>query len=62
MTSILTLTHTETLILIANSKFDELTTAFANIEFKGVMNIDGEHFGEAIYSPLNNLIDEGGII
>lgn len=45
-----------------NSKFDELTTAFANIEFKGVMNIDGEHFGEAIYSPLNNLIDEGGII
>jgi tape measure domain-containing protein len=47
---------------ILNSKFDELTTAFANIEFKGVMNIDGEHFGEAIYSPLNNLIDEGGII
>lgn len=45
-----------------NSKFDELTTAFANIEFKGVMNVDGEHFGEAIYSPLNNLIDEGGII
>lgn len=47
---------------LLNSKFDELTTAFANIEFKGVMNIDGEHFGEAIYSPLNNLIDEGGII
>ena len=47
---------------LLNSKFDELTTAFANIEFKGVMNVDGEHFGEAIYSPLNNLIDEGGII
>lgn len=47
---------------ILNSKFDELTTAFANIEFKGVMNIDGEHIGEAIYTPLNNLIDEGGII
>lgn len=47
---------------LLNSKFDELTMAFANIEFKGVMNIDGEHFGEAIYSPLNNLIDEGGII
>lgn len=47
---------------LLNSKFDELTTAFANIEFRGVMNVDGEHFGEAIYSPLNNLIDEGGII
>lgn len=47
---------------LLNSKFDELTMAFANIEFKGVMNVDGEHFGEAIYSPLNNLIDEGGII
>ena len=47
---------------LLNSKFDELTTAFSEIEFKGVMNIDGEHIGEAIYTPLNNLIDEGGII
>lgn len=47
---------------LLNSKFDELTTAFSKIEFKGVMNIDGEHIGEAIYTPLNNLIDEGGII
>ena len=47
---------------LLNSKFDELTTAFSEIEFKGVMNIDGEHIGEALYTPLNNLIDEGGII
>ena len=47
---------------LLHSKFDELTTAFSEIEFKGVMNIDGEHIGEAIYTPLNNLIDEGGII
>ena len=47
---------------LLNSKFDELTTAFSEIEFKGVMNIDGEYIGEAIYTPLNNLIDEGGII
>ena len=47
---------------LLNSKFDELTTAFSEIEFKGVMNVDGEHFGEALFTPLNNLIDEGGII
>lgn len=47
---------------LLNSKFDELTTAFSEIEFKGVMNIDGERIGEALYTPLNNLIDEGGII
>lgn len=47
---------------LLNSKFDELTTAFSEIEFKGVMNVDGEHFGEVLYKPLNNLIDEGGII
>lgn len=47
---------------LLNSKFDELITAFSEIEFKGVMNIDGEYIGEAIYTPLNNLIDEGGII
>ena len=47
---------------LLNSKFDDLTTAFSEIEFRGVMNIDGEHIGEAVYTPLNNLIEEGGLI
>lgn len=47
---------------LLHSKFDELTTAFSEIEFKGAMIVDGEHIGEAIYTPLNNLIEEGGLI
>lgn len=44
-----------------SDKFDELSTAFRNIEFAGNINVDGEKLGEAVYMPLNNLIDEGGL-
>lgn len=47
---------------VLSDKFNELLTAFNNIEFKGAMIVDGEHLGEAVFTPLNNLIEEGGLI
>lgn len=54
--------ETSTPFKVLSDKFDELSTAFHNIEFAGSINVDGEKLGEAVYSPLNNLIDEGGLI
>lgn len=45
-----------------SDKFNELITAFNDIEFKGSMIVDGEKMGEAVFKPLNNLIEEGGLI
>lgn len=47
---------------VLSDKFNELLIAFNNIEFKGAMIVDGEHLGEAVFTPLNNLIEEGGLI